>query len=308
MHEPRCYLCGSDSRRTLFAQSMDDPYLALAFDRPPSEPLNWVVCRECGFVYRTPALDAGELETLYARYEEDVFKNTDPDAYFDRIVSLPRDRSENWGKVDWLAGALEGLGAAARPSVLDIGCGGGTLLHTLGERMPLGPVCGVELNPAYAELASRRLCADVRNEAYACGLFGRSFDLLVCTKVLEHVPDPLPFLAEMGRDLSEGGFLFLEVPDVSDLLHLPPDNPRFYIPHIHFFSAATLGALLVRAGFAVRETRVSVTHRGRAYLQVLAVRGVGEEPAAPPYDDPELLVRGVAENLARHGVGRNGNH
>ena len=304
MHAVCCYLCGSGRGEVLFEQPGGDPYWDLIFDQPPSAPLNWLVCRDCGFAYRSPVLDEDELKILYARYEEDVFKGIDPNTYFDRIVHLPRDVSENWAKADWVATVMEGLGLGESPSVLDIGCGGGTLLHTLNERVSLGDVCGVELNPAYAELALRRLGADIRNELYTSGAFGRVFNLIICTKVLEHVPNPLPFLQQMASDLSEDGLLFIEVPDVSDLYTLPPSNERFFIPHIYFFSTNTLSTLLAKAGFYVREIRVISTHRGRAYLQVLAAKGQGGRPICkPPFDDPQWLAKNVAKNLERYVKG-----
>lgn len=40
-----------------------------------------------------------------------------------------------------------------------------------------------------------------------------SYDVIVCTHVLEHVPDHRRALRELGRVLSDHGFLFLSVPD-----------------------------------------------------------------------------------------------
>lgn len=301
MRDVACYLCGSEAGEVLFEQEGHDPYLALVFDARPDRPLSWMVCRGCGFVYRSPVLEPEELETLYAQYEEDVFADTDPDEYFDKIITLPAEVSENQQKVDWLGDVLDrptaGLDRGLR--VLDIGCGGGTLAHTLAASLPVRELCGVELNPAYAALAARRLDADIRNQAYERGLFGGVFDLLVCTKVLEHVPDPLPFLREMWHDLHEDGFLFLEVPDLRDMFSLPPDHERFWIPHIHFFSEHTLTELLRRAGFDVREARVVTTSRGRAYLQVLAVRREEGERTAAPYDSAVEVLREVEQNLMK---------
>ena len=159
--------------------------------------------------------------------------------------------------------------------VLDIGCGGGTLLYTLGEVLPISTACGVELNPSYAELAQRRVTRNIRNQAYESDIFGHKFDLLINTKVLEHIPDPLPFLIEMASDLEPDGLLFIEVPHLSDMYNFPLTDERFTIPHIYFFSEATLEALLLKAGFSVLESRVFKASRNRSYLQTLA-RKVGE--------------------------------
>jgi 2-polyprenyl-3-methyl-5-hydroxy-6-metoxy-1,4-benzoquinol methylase len=103
-------------------------------------------------------------------------------------------------------------------------------------------------------------------------LFGRTFDLVMLTKVLEHVPDPAPFVQDLAKDLGPRGVLFLEVPDVLDLELLPPDHDRFYIPHIYYFSRAALAELVQRAGLAVLTARTVTGQRNRSYLQLLAAR------------------------------------
>ena len=142
----------------LFAQRGHDPYLEMIDPGLHTLTRNWTVCTRCGFVYRDPMPDATELDALYATYERDVFKDTDPDNYFDRIVSLPPNESENFQKAHWLAEVLEAQGLCGCGfKVLDVGCGGGTLLHTLAGIVDTRRVCAVELNSVYAELAARRL-------------------------------------------------------------------------------------------------------------------------------------------------------
>ena len=112
-----------------------------------------MVCNECGFVYRSPALTNLELDVLYERYDQDVFSNTTPDDYFDKIISLSNDESENWQKIAWLKEVIRKKGTGNIREALDIGCGGGTLLHTAREQLFLEKVAGVELNAVYADLA-----------------------------------------------------------------------------------------------------------------------------------------------------------
>lgn len=54
-----------------------------------------------------------------------------------------------------------------------------------------------------------------------------SFDHVLCTEVLEHVSDPLAFLADLKRVLRQGGTLILTVPWSARLHHLPYDYSRF---------------------------------------------------------------------------------
>jgi SAM-dependent methyltransferase len=296
-----CYLCNSSKSSVLFKQKGFDSYLAKVFDKVPEEDLNWVICTGCGFVYRTPALEDMELIALYEKYEQDIFSNTTPDDYFDKIISLPNNESENWKKTEWLKNALTGYKHINERSVfLDIGCGGGTLLYTLREKLSLKNIFGVELNSVYANLASNRLDTDVINENYKSGMFNHLFDLIINTKVLEHVPDPLPFLMEMNRDLNVKGLLFLEVPDISDMYHLPPSHERFFIPHIYFFSVKSLTVLLGRAGFNVVKSRVVQTSRHRSYLQILAMKEDQAADKVEAFDSYLSVKKKIQKNIDKY--------
>jgi SAM-dependent methyltransferase len=77
-----------------------------------------------------------------------------------------------------------------------------------------------------------------------------SFDHVLCTEVLEHVSDPLAFLADLKRVLRQGGTLILTVPWSARLHHLPYDYSRF--------TRFGLIALLGTAGFSV----VNIEERG----------------------------------------------
>lgn len=68
-----------------------------------------------------------------------------------------------------------------------------------------------------------------------------SFDHLLCSEVLEHVPDPRAFAVELARVLRVGGSLILTVPWSARLHHLPNDH--------HRFTRFALLELLASAGF-----------------------------------------------------------
>lgn len=297
-----CYICGSDKGDILFKQEGHDPYLAKVHEPAPDFDLNWMICSECGFVYRSPALNDNELDVLYKSYDQDVFLNTTPDDYFDKIISLSSDESENWQKIAWLKEVISNLERKDIFDALDIGCGGGTLLYTAREQLSLKKVNGVELNEVYADLARRRLDAEVLNKDYVSGLFKNQFDLIINTKVLEHVPDPYPFLKEMYGDLKQGGLLFIEVPDVSDMYSLPPTHERFWIPHVYFFSANTLGVLLKKVGFKIVANRVIKTHRDRSYLQFVAEKSeeILDDISTKPYEDIECMTKLISQNMKNH--------
>jgi SAM-dependent methyltransferase len=86
---------------------------------------------------------------------------------------------------------------------------------------------------------------DIRAPATAIPVEDGSFDVVLCTEVLEHVPEPSLVLTEFSRILRRGGLLLMTVPLVWFLHEEPYDYYR-YTPH-------GLRFLLEGAGFAELE-------------------------------------------------------
>ncbi len=98
--------------------------------------------------------------------------------------------------------------------------------------------------------------ADVIAPADALPLEDDSFELLLCTEVLEHVPEPSAALSEFFRVLAPGGRLALTVPFVWELHELPHDYYRYTEPGLRH--------LIDRAGFA----DVTITPRSDGFTTV----------------------------------------
>src|SRR5262249_20046038 len=146
-------------------------------------------------------------------------------------------------------------------SLLDVGCGPGTITAELAARVAPGQVTAVEISPealeiARAELAGRGVAnvAFVLADVHALDLPAGAFDVVHAHQVLQHVADPVRALAEMRRVCRPGGLVaardcdyatftwFPELPELAEWLALyrrvapahgggagrrrPPPSPR----------------------------------------------------------------------------------
>lgn len=254
----------------------EDSYLKLLQLTLPDEERWWLRCVICGHFSNSVRLSAAELETLYQKFRDEEWRSESPDQYFDRITSLDPASSENFQKMSLIItelGAAEGGGISnTNRRMLDIGCGGGVLLNTAKQFLDADWLFfGVEPTESFAELATRRTGASVVSDDYQHGLFdGLRFGLATCCQVLEHVSTPREFLRSIRLDLEDGGYLYLEVPDVSDFSTLENSHDRFMAQHISYFSSTLLVPLLSDTGFKIWNNGVTSTVRGRNNLWIIA--------------------------------------
>jgi len=121
--------------------------------------------------------------------------------------------------------------------ILDAGCGTGLNLRHL----PAGST-GIDINPRNIALIRSRLPSHnvVEGDIEAMPFEARAFGTVLCTEVLEHVPDPAAAIREFRRVLRPGGVLIGSVPARSLIWKLrflsstcPHSEPfhNEYLPH-----------------------------------------------------------------------------
>lgn len=94
----------------------------------------------------------------------------------------------------------------APTSILDIGCGEGSLLKTLSEAHPAAGLMGAELSHTALKLARTTLPqADFDVLDVSRGALARTFDLVVCADVVEHIDDDQSALDHMAAMTNPGG-------------------------------------------------------------------------------------------------------
>ena len=104
---------------------------------------------------------------------------------------------------------------ALRPGlhVLDVGCGTGDFLRVLAPIISPGNAVGVDLSETMIAEAVQRSAQENENLAFRVGsalelpFQAKTFDRVLATQVLLHIPDPWSALAEMKRVLAPSGLI-----------------------------------------------------------------------------------------------------
>jgi len=135
--------------------------------------------------------------------------------------------------------------------VLDVGCGFGTLLHLLKERLE-ARVEGIELATVDVTAAKQFYGLELFHgslEEFAEARRGEQFDCIALHHTFEHLPDPRGALRLMKGLLAPGGILYIGVPNVMNMRKRP--EIFFQMGHPYSYSPATLQQVLVAEGFSV---------------------------------------------------------
>lgn len=105
----------------------------------------------------------------------------------------------------------------ANARILEVGCGDGALLGVLCSELGVA-VYGVDTSEIGLALArkmfgDRKLVGEFRHTTgYETGFTEASFDLIVCSDVIEHVDNPNAMLVEIRRLLIPGGRVIITTP------------------------------------------------------------------------------------------------
>ncbi len=140
-------------------------------------------------------------------------------------------RSHRWRTAENSAGYLLPELTSGR-SVLDIGCGPGSITMDFAEAVAPGQTIG--LDRAEAPLAGARAAAAQRaignvaftvGDVYQLDFPDDSFDVVHAHQVLQHLTDPIAALREMRRVCRPGGVVAARDADYAAMTWYPPD-PR----------------------------------------------------------------------------------
>ena len=205
-----------------------------------------------------PALNADPQEL--AKFSELAHRWWDPQSEFRPLHEI------NPLRLDW----IDGLAAIKGKRVLDVGCGGGILAESMARRG--AEVIGIDLAAKALRVAQlHALEAGVEHLQYRevavealAAESPKSFDVVTCMEMLEHVPQPDSVVRACERLLKPGGWAFFStihrnpkaflfaIVGAEHLLRLLPKGTHEYAK---FIKPSELAQWCRDSGLALQQTR-----------------------------------------------------
>ena len=211
-----------------------------------------VVCPRCGFV----SADLNHFEAdLSALYSRDYFHGGEYRNYIDEGPSLRHNFQRRIETLRTLVPDLKNC------DVFEIGCAYGFFLAE--ARSVFRSAAGIDIIAEGIDHATEVLGVPAMLGDYLTKDLGHKYDAITMWDTIEHLNRPDLFIAKARLDLKPGGIIAITTGDIASLnarwrgrrwrmIHPPT--------HLHYFSLATLTALLSRHGFRVMH----VSHPGNS--------------------------------------------
>jgi SAM-dependent methyltransferase len=244
-----CAVCGAPGME-LYVQLRD-----VTFGVPGSWGLNRCENERCGHIWLHPAPDGSEIVEFY----KDYYTHTESARAISRmhrlsamLVGTERERRDAWALY---------VNSPRPGRLLEVGFGDGSRLRYFQREG--WDVEGQEFDPLAAANA-RTLGFKVHlGDLADLRLPAESYDAVVGSHVLEHVRDPVRFLAEARRLLKPGGQMVMVTPNGESYGHrrFGAQWRGLEVPrHLHIFSPGSLGIVvqsLNLGSYAIRTTSVN---------------------------------------------------
>lgn len=217
---------------------------------------NFDKCSDCSMVFVNPRLNDKATYAFYNSawidvYNESKFYSDDANSY-DSV-----DRKENLYLLNLLNKNNNNNNIKNTcPELVEIGPGGvGSLLK---EAMNFGyKVTGVELGEENCNRLKNNLGdeAEIINSTLEdANLQENFYDYAAMRDVLEHIPNPKPFLQELNRILKPKAKVIIQIPNFDGLIYRvagPHHTVVFPFEHPNYWSPKSIGKILNDTGFEI---------------------------------------------------------
>lgn len=197
------------------------------------------------------------------RQLENTWNQVPPDYYQKGVEKNLLQRLWHMGKLKAVSSAIYAVNKRPK-NLLDVGCASGWFLSKLSVKFPKTKYAGLDVYKkaiAYGKKQYPNLHL-LTSDAHRIPFPNKSFDIVICCEVLEHVINPEVVLKEIARVLNKKGTAIIEM-DTGNFLfsiiwhwwtHLR--KGVWKDSHIHIFNTKKLESLISSNGFRIKSKKV----------------------------------------------------
>jgi SAM-dependent methyltransferase len=208
----------------------------------------YVECSACHSLYASPRPPKDALDTYYAESPSNTFWAQE---FFPRTQAARREKIIRPRVNDILEHERGRELTSGTPTVIDAGAGTGAFLEELVAAAPGVQAIAVEPGGDLADAVRKAGFDCVEKPVEECDELAGRADLVTSFELLEHVHDPLEFVASLGRLAKPGGLVLVTGLgcDGFDIQVLWERSKSITPPHhLNFLSVHGLERLFERAG------------------------------------------------------------
>lgn len=203
---------------------------------------------------------------------EEVWYQVPADYYQNGVKTNYLQKRWHDGKIKVVMALLNSSRVPA--TILDVGSASGWFLSELKKHFPESACTGVDIyEPAIAYAKKHYKDIEFRvGDAHKLPFRSATFDLVICTEVLEHVVEPESVVSELARVLKPGGRAVIEMDSGNFLFKMVWywwTNIRKGVwrdSHIHVFDAEILERLLKKSSMEIIRRKNFNFTMGVAFL------------------------------------------
>lgn len=234
-----CFLCRGDKFKKI--SSLVSPIIE-GFRQ------NVMMCQRCGFVMLNPLLKDLSYEQLNTQWYQLKYSDDAP-------ARPLHDKFSKWEKMSARCSDF----ALDFSRLLDVGAGQGWAIEYLKREHRVEKAVAIEQSDVCRDHISKNLGADAVNvdisENWCDRLGDQRFSFVICRHVLEHLKNPRHALSQIRYHLTDTGFAYVVVPNLTGVRNAFPLKTDFFRPvHLSYFDLRSFTLMAHSCGLDVKAS------------------------------------------------------
>jgi tetratricopeptide (TPR) repeat protein len=225
------------------------------------------LCKHCGLIVTSPRLTEESMSDFYNNDYLRQYYQIDKTFFVNRFFYLNYHPYQGSLIYNFLKDAF---GEKKKLIVAEIGCGCGLNLYQFCR---LAESDGIDVSTVGVDFCFRQvesahkhfnISKTINGSVWDLAASGIKVDLVICSHVIEHIPNPVVFLNELKKILKIDGLVYAEIPGLLDLKQRRIYNygrNYYHFPHVYCYCLQTLHNVFTRCGFSMIK--------GTEYVQAL---------------------------------------